>query len=167
MWLEDRSLHLPRCHNKLLAQKDILHGQFGSRTQQVGSEPGNDTVRTRSQRFADSLRGVAEGRAKFGYDTRKHVSNLLRDEPQFQALVVGEIFNDPLPEQRGSQHSFPIKRATSRAKRDSMLDPYLSQVRIGRGRGGGIDAMSLVASRAEARRLTPCADGNFLLGQSR
>ena len=35
----------------------------------------------------------------------EHETDLLRDHPQLQALVVGEIFNDPRAEERGSHDS--------------------------------------------------------------
>ena len=66
---EDRSLHLPACHDELLAQKDILHRQFGPRTQQVSRETTDDRARPWTQCFADNLRRAYHDRLQFGDGT--------------------------------------------------------------------------------------------------
>ena len=76
---EDRSLHLPACHDELLAQKDILHRQFGPRTQQVSRETTDNRARSRSQRFAHNLRRAGQDRLRFGDDTSEHETDLPRD----------------------------------------------------------------------------------------
>jgi hypothetical protein len=77
---EDRSLHLPACHDELLAQKDILHRQFGPRTQQVSRETTDDRARSRTQCFAHHLRCAGEDCLQFGDDTSEHETDLPRDQ---------------------------------------------------------------------------------------
>jgi hypothetical protein len=79
MWLESWSLHLPCRNDKLLAQKNILRGQFGSRTQQVSQETTDDRARSWTKRFSHRPRRTGEDRLQFGEDTSGHETDLRRD----------------------------------------------------------------------------------------
>jgi hypothetical protein len=93
-----------------LAQKDILRGQFGLRTQQVSREAADDRARSRTKRFARNRRRTGEDRLQFGDDTGEHEADLRRDELHFQALAGREIFNDPVPRERSSQDNDILAR---------------------------------------------------------
>jgi hypothetical protein len=80
---QDGPLYLSRRHNKLLAQKDILGCQFGSRAQQVSRETTDDRARSRTQCFAHNLRHDREDRLQLGNGTseHEHETDLPRDQP--------------------------------------------------------------------------------------
>ena len=111
MWLENWALHLPCCDDKLLAQQDVLRHQLGVRAQQVRGEAAHDRARQRPQRFVNSFRGGGESAPQPANDRSEHETDLLRDHPQLQALVVGEILNDPSAEERSSQDKDSPKAA--------------------------------------------------------
>jgi hypothetical protein len=100
---EDRSFHLPCHHDELLAQQGVLSHQLRARSQQVSREPPDDRTWPWTQGFTDRLRGLIENHPQLANSaTSEDATDLPRDEPEFQAHVMREIFNDPAPEERGS-----------------------------------------------------------------
>jgi hypothetical protein len=114
MWLENWSLHLPCCNDKLLAQQDVLGRQLHMRAQQVSGEAANDRATPRPQRFVNSSRRGTESPPQLANGMSEHEPDLLRGRPQLQPLVVGEIFNDPRAEERSSQDSPKVAQVRSR-----------------------------------------------------
>jgi len=51
------------------------------RQQQVSRETADDRARSRTQRFANSLRRAGEDRLQLGDDTGEHETDLPRDQP--------------------------------------------------------------------------------------
>jgi hypothetical protein len=100
---DDRSPHLPRRHDELLAEQGVLSHQLRTGSQQVSREPPCDRTRpwTQASRIAfavpsQSVRSLPNGAPS------EHETDLPRGAPEFQAHVMLEIFNDPTPDERGS-----------------------------------------------------------------
>ena len=103
---EDRSSHLPRHHDELLAQQGVLSHLLRARSQQISRKPPCDRTRPWTQGFTDRFRGPFAKRPQPANGApSEHATDLARDVPEFQAHVMLEIFNDPAPEERGSHNT--------------------------------------------------------------